>query len=65
MSLEQRVAQLEKALQKREPLPVMVWHEGTRDEALSLYVAEHGQEPKTEIEIRFFAPIVKISSIDI
>ena len=27
MSLEQRVAQLEKALQKREPLPVMVWHE--------------------------------------
>ena len=56
MSLEQRVAQLEKALQKREPLPVMVWHKGERDHAFSRYLAEHGREPEAEIEICLVAP---------
>jgi hypothetical protein len=55
MSLEQRVAQLEKALQKSAPLSVMTWHERERDEALARYLMEHGREPETEIEIRFFA----------
>jgi hypothetical protein len=56
MSLEQRVAQLEKDLENRAHLPVMVWHEGRRDEALSHYLAEHRREPETEIQIRFLSP---------
>lgn len=56
MSLGQRVAQLEKALQKREPLPVMVWHEGEWDKALTRYLMEHGRKPEIEIEICLVAP---------
>lgn len=37
-------------------LPIMVWHAGRRDEALSHYRAKHDQEPKTELEIGFVAP---------
>jgi hypothetical protein len=59
MSLEQRVARLEKELEDRAHLPVMVWHEGRRDEALSRYIAEHGRGPEVEIEIRFCAAQVK------
>ena len=59
MSLEQRVARLEKELEDRAHLPVMVWHEGRRDEALSHYLVEHGREPEAEIEICFFAAKVE------
>jgi hypothetical protein len=56
MSLEQRITRLEKELENRAHLPVMVWHEGRRNEALSRYLAEHGREPEAEIKICFVAP---------
>lgn len=65
MSLKQRVARLEKDLENEALLPVMVSHKGRRDKALARYLAEHGREPATEIEICFVASQVTGTVIEL